>query len=296
MDELDIFRSFRRGAAAPSPEARKRASAVLAAAIGAGVAHPSRLQQTTRRRRRGVVLIAAIAVVGTASALAAAREFFSVDPWTARGKVSRTVDGVRFSFTVPTHKQPYYKPDFGWMNGPAEKVGDKVRVRNLLISTGFMGGQAAEAVVFWTAYPTGGEAPPCSSLRSPTIGRSTVDLAAAMARAPGTTLIRRPTQTRVGGRPATHVVLRVREDRGCDPGYFFTWRDEWWGDFWPGTGVGDTIRVWIVDVGGKRLVIQSESRYPGPPGSAGDLVRAYRAEFKKVDQDITEIVASIRFD
>ena len=254
-----------------------------------------RRRQSQRRRHMGVVALA-IAVVGTASALAAAHEFFSDDPWTARGRISRTVDGVGFSFTVPSHKQPYYKPDFGWTNGPAEKVGDRFRVRNLLISTGFMGGQAAEAMVFWTAYPTGGEAAPCSSLRSPTIGRSTLDLAAAMARAPGMKLIRRPTRTTVGGRPATHVVLRVREDRGCDPGYFFTWRDEWWGDFWPGTRVGDTIRVWIVDVKGKRLVIQAETRYPGPPGSAGELVRAYSAEFKKVDQDITEIVASIRFD
>ena len=112
-------------------------------------------------------LVAAILVVGTASALAAAHEFFSVDLWTAHGKISRTVDGVRFSFTVPSHEQPYYKPDFGWMNGPAEKVGDSFRVRNLLMGTSILAGQAAEAVVFWTAFPDGGEAAPCPSLLGP---------------------------------------------------------------------------------------------------------------------------------
>lgn len=247
------------------------------------------------------IVAAAVLVVGIASALAAARES-SGDPYTARGKLSRTVDGVGFSFTVPSHEQPYYEPDFGWMNGPIERTGDTpdtARPLNFLISTSILRGQGAEAVVFWTAFPKAGEAAergavvPC--LLGPA-GRSTSDLAAAMASVPGTKLIRRPTRTMVGGRPATHLVLRVREDNGCDPGYFFTWRDQRWGAFWPDASVGDSIRVWIVDVDGKRVVFQAETKYPGPPGPAGDLFRAYRAEFKQVDRDVTKIIASIRFD
>ena len=34
-----------------------------------------------------------------------------------------------------------------------------------------------------------------------------------------------PEDVTVGGRPAKHLVVRVREDLGCDPGYFFTWHD-----------------------------------------------------------------------
>ena len=182
MDELDLFRSFRRGPAAPTPRRGDAPQQCSRPRWTQGRSGPQP-RQSERRRRTGMFLVAAILVVGTASALAAAHEFFSVDPWTAHGKISRTVDGVRFSFTVPSHEQPYYKPDFGWMNGPAEKVGDSFRVRNLLMGTSILAGQAAEAVVFWTAFPDGGEAAPCPSLLGG-YGPSTADLAAAMARRP----------------------------------------------------------------------------------------------------------------
>ena len=255
---------------------------------------------TGARRRRLALVAAAIVVVGTASTLAAARES-SGDPFTARGKLAREVAGVRFTFVVPAHKLPYYEPDFSWENGQIEKVDGGFRVHSQLISTGFYGGQVAEAVFFWTAFPDGGEAAPCGSLRNPAIGRTTADLAAAMARAPGTRLVRRPARATVGGRPATHLVLRVLKDRGCEPGYFFSWLlsergHDCWGSCWLDASVGDTIRVWIVAVEGKRLIFQAETKYPGPPGPAGELARAYSAEFEQVDQDITKIVGSIRFE
>lgn len=119
-----------------------------------------RLRQSRRRRRIGIVA-AAVLVVSTASAFVGAEYLADDDPWIARGEISRTVDGVDFSFTVPSHKQPYYEPDFGWMNGPSERTGDTpgtARPLNFLISTSILRGQAAEAVVFWTAFPNGGEA------------------------------------------------------------------------------------------------------------------------------------------
>jgi hypothetical protein len=256
------------------------------------------LRRSRRRRRIGVVA-AAIVVVGTASAFAGAK-YLSEDPWTARGKLSRTVDGVDFSFTVPSHKLPYYEPDFGWENGPAEKVGDEFRFRNFLISASLDPGQAAEAVFYWTAFPDGGEATPCSRLLGSAIGPSTADLAAAMAKASGTKLIRRPTQATVGGRPATYLVLRVRKDFGCDPGFFFGWRpielSEQWGTFWNRTRAGDRIRVWIVDVGGKRLVFVAETRESGFRTADFYHPPPYQPDLRKVRRDITEIVASIRFD
>jgi dienelactone hydrolase len=82
MNELDLFRNFRRGVAPPSSEAKDRASARLATAV-AGANMPS-----ARRRRlrdslahasgRRLVLLAAgalVALVGTASAFSTVRDF-----------------------------------------------------------------------------------------------------------------------------------------------------------------------------------------------------------------------------
>ena len=98
-----------------------------------------------------------------------------------------------------------------------------------------------------------------------------------MSRAPGTKLVKGPSDVSVGGRPAKHVVLTVRENVGCDPGFFYTWRPQRLGAFWLTTGVGDTIRVWIVVVNGKRLFLAAATK-------AGGL-----------EKEIQQIVESIRF-
>ena len=77
------------------------------------------------------------------------------------------------------------------------------------------------------------------------------------------------------------MVLTVREDVGCDPGFFYTWRDVYGGALWPTTGVGNTIRVWIVDVDGARLFI-----------AAGITEQAS----SWLEKEIQQIIRSIRFD
>ena len=69
MNELDLFRDFSRGVAAPSAEAQRRASARLASAIDevVGREKAARLHQG-RRRWRAVALAAAI--LGAAALLA----------------------------------------------------------------------------------------------------------------------------------------------------------------------------------------------------------------------------------
>jgi hypothetical protein len=187
---------------------------------------------------------------------------------------TRTVAGVRLSFRAPS-------PD--WTPGPIERLPDGGGFRNgsLYVSKDTAGPQNAEAVVFWTGFPDGDHADPCANLLSPPNGPGAAELAAAVARAPGTELVTGPSDVTVGGRPAKHVVVIVREDLGCDPGFFFTWHDERWGPFWAGTNVGATIRVWIIDVGGTRLVIEAETT--GEAGS--ELVR-----------EIRQLVRSIRFE
>jgi len=77
-----------------------------------------------------------------------------------------------------------------------------------------VGPQDAEAIIYWTSYPRGDHADPCARVLSPRVGRSAADLAAAVSTAPGTKLVNGPSDVSVGGHPAKHVVLTVRENVG----------------------------------------------------------------------------------
>lgn len=185
--------------------------------------------------------------------------------WLPIGRHALTVDGIPLSFSVPA-----LFLDRGWD-----------RYRDIYISKDTVGSQGAEGAIYWTAFPDGVETDPCANLLSPSVGPSAADLAAAVAAAPGTELVTGPSDVTVGGRPAKHVVLAVREDLGCDPGYFFTWDPAAGGPGWWGTDAGDTIRTWIVDVDGTSLVIVGETT----PGFGSRLA-----------QEIQDIVDSIRFE
>jgi hypothetical protein len=289
MDELDLFRHFRRGVAAPSADTRRRASGRLLSVIEEASGREQRDRSRFGGRPRRIVALAAVAVVvvGATSAFATVRELFFVEakPF-ARGKLTRTVDGVRFSLTVP-------KTQIRWENGPHE-IGGRGRTHSLFISKSTVGGQAAEAVVFWAGFEGGGLATPCAKVLGSAIGGSSADLAAAVARAPGTKLVNGPRRVTIGGRAATHVVLSVREDLGCEPGYFFSWRPRnvcagacWLSE----SSVGNTIRVWIFDVGGTRLFIDAETR----KHHAGTGEAVPRRVHREVEQEITKIIESIRF-
>jgi hypothetical protein len=76
-------------------------------------------------------------------------------------------------------------------------------------------------------------------------------------------------------------VLTVRRDVGCRPGFFYSWREVFGGALWVSAGVGDTIRVWIVQVGATRLFI------------AG-VTRAHTG--RALTPGVRRIVESIRFD
>ena len=146
----------------------------------------------------------------------------------ADSRQTRTVEGPQFSFNVPWKAWESHTP---------------------YLSRSTTGHQAAEVVIFWAGLREGGVVAPCAKLLRHAKRRSIADLAAAVASAPGTKVVRRPMRVTIGGRPATHVVVTVLEDRGCNPGFFFTWQAPVGGAYWPGTSVGDTIKVWIVHVG-----------------------------------------------
>jgi hypothetical protein len=147
---------------------------------------------------------------------------------------------------------------------------------------------------YWTAFPGGGQIAPCSKLLSPALARSSIDdVAAVVGKADGTELVAGPKRVTLGGRPARYVELVIREDRGCDRGFFFTWRDEIHGALWGGTEPGERIRTWIVEVDRTRLFFVAETKegfnHPlRPPPS--------KSELQRVGREITKIVRSIRFE
>jgi len=59
----------------------------------------------------------------------------------------------------------------------------------------------------------------------------------------------------------------------CVPSEFYLWQDSPGGDWWV-QGYGETARVWILDVAGKRVTFLAHS-YPGSGENA-------KAEFQKI--------------
>jgi hypothetical protein len=247
--------------------------------------------QLGRRRRRVVVALAAAALValGTASAFGSVREFVrgvgfirlpagSAGQHPPAARRVLTEAGVRFSFrvprswgrfsTIPTKKSP---------RGP------------ISLNKSSDGPQDAEAIIYWTSFPHGDHADPCARELAPSmIGRSAASLAAAVSTAPGTKLIKGPSNVTLGGYPAKHVVLTVSKYVDCDPGFFYTWREVFGGAFWRSTREGDTIRVWIVPVRGTRfskrtrLFIAAATRKGQPT--------------RMLEREVKQIVESFRFE
>jgi hypothetical protein len=174
---------------------------------------------------------------------------------------SVNVDGIPFSFIVPA---------YSW-----ESYGE------FMISKSIAGPQGAEAVVFWAGFPDGLEADPCANLTDPPIGAGLDGIAAAVANAAGVELVSPPRDVIVGGHVAKRVAVTIREDLGCDPGYFYNWKAQTGGALWTDAVSGDTIRVWVVDTDGGVLFIGALANQDATPS---------------LEQEIEEIVGSMQFE
>jgi hypothetical protein len=168
-----------------------------------------------------------------------------VDPVSADllvGRRSMTVDGMSFTIEVPGS---------GWE--PYE---------GFLLSKSTHGPQGAEGVVFWSAFPDGDKADPCYGTSWPP--PATISgIAAELSTAPGVELRSDPSATTIDGHGAEHVALTVGEDLGCEPGFFYNWKTQTEGAMWVEVQAGDTIDVWLVDVGGTTLFIGAEIHADG---------------------------------
>jgi hypothetical protein len=227
------------------------ATAVMLAVVGITLVSPSSSPSATARPASSPTA----ASVGVAS--------------DSHGRRTVTEKRVRFSFRAP----------WGWARFHSIST-DKSPAGPISLNRDIGGSQGAEAIIYWTSFPDGDYADPCTRLLGRSVGSSAADLAAAVSTAPGTKLVKGPLDVTLGGRPAKHVVLTVRKNVGCEPGFFYTWKDIVGGSLWPRTDVGDTIRVWIIAVGGTRLFIAA---------ATNEQANA------RLKRSLKQIVESIRF-
>jgi len=114
---------------------------------------------------------------------------------------------------------------------------------------------------------------PCAHVaRSPKVGPTIADAAAAIGAIPGTSATQ-PVQATFAGHPATNLELMIPASLPCAPDQFYLWQDSPDGDWWA-LGLNATIRVWILEVGGRRVAVAARSY----PSSSADL----RTELQQV--------------
>lgn len=126
-------------------------------------------------------------------------------------------------------------------------------------------------------------ADPCAhTQRRPKVGATVADLATALGEIPDTAATA-PLQTTVAGRPATYIEIEIPASLPCAPSEFYLWQDSPEGYWWV-QGLNETARVWILDVGGKRVTFLAHAY----PGSGADA----RAQFQKILDSVVFDAAS----
>ena len=121
-------------------------------------------------------------------------------------------------------------------------------------------------------------ADPCTRTAGP-IAETATELADAVASLPGTDLVTAPEDVMVGGYPAKHVVIKVPDDIDCVKDSFYMWGVG--GIFRFATALGETNRVWIVDVNGTRFWFEAET---------------YKGSSPALQQEIQSMIDSIQFE
>ena len=183
----------------------------------------------------------------------------------AVGTHAALFDGVPLSFTISTS---------GWTG------------TGYSIEKGEYGQPDFVGIDFWESAPENVYADPCAHTPlSPPPAASAAGLAEVVATVPVMDLVSGPASIDVGGYPAQHLVLTVKEEIDCEPHDAWLWYDESTGGARGGwrwaEGLGATYRIWIIDVDGTLVWIDA---YTFPDANAG------------IGRDIQEIIDSIEFE
>jgi len=205
---------------------------------------------------------------------------------------SVSVEGVPLSFETPTCVG-FWTAD-GYCIHEGRRVEGWEPFGSLLLSKNFVGPQDAEALIFWSRWPSGSYAQNCLANTLDSDGeQAPLEVANRISRAPGVEVVRDPIAASVGGRSAQYVVVTVTEDKGCDPGYFYQWTPRQGGAFWTRSELGDTIEVWVVDMEG---LMQRSSDRPQYPALLVIAAETRRDAPSVAKDEIQQIIDSIRFD
>ena len=183
----------------------------------------------------------------------------------APGRQSFTENGIAFSMEVPVGWSssgidcPQCATNAGWISKGAETT------------------PGAIWMPIWGVKGVASD--PCGHVAAPAAA-SAKELAAAVAGLPGVDVVTPPEDVTVGGRAARHVVIRVRNDIGCAAEQFYMWWDTP-GDFRWASAVGQTNRVWVLDLNGRRFWIEAET---------------YKGSSQALETEIQGMIDSIQFD
>ncbi len=199
------------------------------------------------------------------STAAAAAAFPPVGPLAA-GTHRAVLEGVPLTFSVP---------DQGWEAFPGQFIGTVEPEQ-----------PDSLAFAFWKSSPENVYSDPCAhTALDPPPAATAEGLAAAAAAIPGTDLVSGPSSVTVGGYPAQHVAFTIRDDLGCDPHDAYLWYDVSSGGARGGwhwaSALGSTHQVWIIDVDGTLVWIDSETFRGAPPD---------------VEEAVGQVIDSIQFE
>jgi hypothetical protein len=147
---------------------------------------------------------------------------------------------------------------------------------------GEFGTPGGRGFIVWEDDADGVFSDPCSSTQAPAVGPTALDMANAIAGMSSVELVKGPEAITIGGKPAQRVVVKMPDPLPCRSDQFYLWYDTTiHGSARYGSGAGNTIRVWIIEVDGKRVQLDGESNPGAPPD---------------VDAELNAIVESIQFD
>ena len=195
----------------------------------------------------------------------------SPEPAAAFPPVGELAAGTPYAMTLAGKAFSLSFPTSGWVSNGSWGI-DK----------GYLD-PAGGSFIFWSRTPDGVFSDPCGHVESPFVDRSVAALAAALTTIPGTDLVSGPTDMTVGGYPAKHVVLTIREDLACGVGSdagMHIWYDDVHGARWPDQK-GATLSVWITDVDGATVWIDGQTFKGAGPEAA---------------QEMQQIIDSIQFE
>jgi hypothetical protein len=136
---------------------------------------------------------------------------------------------------------------------------------------GFDNEEEHSGFIVWEDDADGVFSDPCTSTKAPPVGPSAADMANAIAGMSSIELVAGPEAFTIGGKPAQMVMVRMPDPLPCKYDQFYLWYDTTFSSHARyASKAGNTVRVWIIEVDGKRIQLDGEWEAEAPPAAAGE--------------------------